>query len=108
MPSQLFKQQPSPELLVNLLKSNCSKEGEIYILNNAAYKKGLYNNSIVEFFKFLEPHYHNSKKKYVTNKITYNSFVTVMRQVCKTNNISYTSKIKYDCSVYDIVYYIEI
>lgn len=108
MPSQLFKQQPPTELLFNLLKSICSTDGNFYILNNAAFKKGIYNKSIAESFVLLEPLYHNSKKKYVTNKITYNSFVTVVRQICKTNDISYTSKIKYDCSVYDIVYYIEI
>ena len=39
-------------------------------------------------------------------KLTYNSFTTIIRQICKYNQITYTSQIKYDKSTYEIVYYI--
>ena len=36
-------------------------------------------------------YYHNSKKKYLERKLTYNSFTTVLRQICNFNNITYTT-----------------
>ena len=69
-----------------------------------AFKKGLFNESIVEFFKSIYQHYHNSKKKYLDKKLTYNSFITVIRQICNNLKITYTSQVKYDKSVYDIIY----
>jgi hypothetical protein len=38
--------------------------------------------------------------------LTYNSFITVIRQICKYNKIQYKNEIKYDKSSYDIYYYI--
>ena len=45
-------------------------------------------------------------KKYLDKKLNYNSFVTVIRQICNHLKITYTSQVKYDKSVYDIIYYI--
>ena len=52
------------------------------------------------------PYYHISKRKYLERKLTYNSFITVIRQICNFNKITYTSQLKYDKSTYDITYYI--
>jgi glycosyltransferase involved in cell wall biosynthesis len=61
--------------------------------------------------KFIEecrPYYHLSKKKYLDTKTTYNSFTTILRQICNFNKIKYVSQIKYDKSKYNIIYYIYI
>ena len=77
-----------------------------YIFDNISYKKGIYNGSIVAFIDSCNPYYHISKKKYLERKLSYNTFITILRQICNCNNITYTSKIKYDNSNYEIVYYI--
>jgi hypothetical protein len=41
-------------------------------------------------------------------KLTYKSFNTIIRQICNFNKITYTTQIKYDKSVYDIVYDIQL
>ena len=46
--------------------------------------------------------------KYLDKKLTYNSFTTILRQICNYNKITYTSQIKYDKSSYEITYYIYI
>ena len=46
------------------------------------------------------------RQKYLDKKLTYNSFTTVLRQICNFNKVKYVSQIKYDKSTYDIVYYI--
>ena len=44
--------------------------------------------------------------KYIDKTITYNSFMTVVRQICNFNKIIYKNEIKYDRSSYDINYYV--
>ena len=104
--SQIFKSEVPKDALFNFLDNICIKNEKNYILNSMAFKKGLFNESIVEFFKSIYQHYHNSKKKYLDKKLTYNSFITVIRQICNNLKITYTSQVKYDKSVYDIIYYI--
>ena len=102
--SQLFKQKIPIDLLFNLLDGICVKHEDHYDLNNIAFKKGLYNKSIVGFFEQCKPFYHTSKMKYLERPLSYNSFVTVVRQICNANDIVYKSNIKYDKTMYDIIY----
>jgi hypothetical protein len=106
MPSQIFKENIPNELFFNLLKDFAFKIDNYYMINNDSYKKGIFNNKIQDFINECIPYYHNSKLKYLERKNTYNSFITIVRQICKFNKITYTSKIKYDRSTYDIIYYI--
>ena len=106
MTSQIFKKKIPNELLFNLLDSICMKNEKHYTFNLNAFKKGMFNETISNFFKECIPYYHLSKQKYLEKKLTYNSFATVLRQICNYNKISYTSQIKYNKSVYEINYYI--
>ena len=104
MTTQIFKQNVPNELLFNLLDSICAKNDKQYILNNEAFKRGVFQESIPKFLTECSPYYHISKRKYLERKLTYNTFMTVLRQICNFNNITYTSQIKYDKSNYDIIY----
>ena len=108
MSIQIFKKNVPNELLFKLLDSMCVKNDNHYLFNTISFKKGIFNQGIQAFFEECRPYYHLSKrKKYLEiSKITYNNFTTILRQICNFNKIVYTSQIKYDKSVYDIVYYI--
>ena len=106
MYSQIFKNAIPNELLVKLLDDIAFKTEKYYILNNSSYKKGMFNNIIAKFIEECKLYYHISKRKYLERKLTYNAFITIIRQICNFNNITYTSQIKYDKSTYDIMYYI--
>jgi hypothetical protein len=106
MSSQTFKNQIPTELLFELLDNICSKTDKYYIINNDSYKKGIFTNAIIEFFEKCKPNYHLSKQKYLERKLAYNTFTTVVRQICNFNKITYTSQIKYDKSNYNIIYYV--
>jgi hypothetical protein len=108
MKSQLFKSEVPIHLLHELLNNICERNeneyGE-YIVNMESFKKGMYLSLIVPFFQTLLPYYFDSKKKYVEKQnITYNSFTTVLRQLCNFHHVAYTSEIKYYKSNYNIVY----
>lgn len=106
MTSQIFKEHIPNEMFFKLLENIAMKNDKYYSINKNSYKKGIFDNSIIEFIEQCKPYYYLSKRKYLDRKITYNSFITIVRQICNFNNITYTSQIKYDKSVYDIWYYI--
>ena len=106
MNSQIFKQQIPTELLFSLMDLNSSKNDKYYTFDNISFKKGIFNQSILEFLIKCKPYYYLSKYKYIDRKLTYNSFTTILRQICNFNKIIYTSQIKYDKSDYNIVYYV--
>ena len=106
MSSQIFKNKVPNELLFNLLDFICVKNEKHYTFNINSFKKGIYSEKIQNFFLECNQYYHNSKKKYLIKKLTYNAFTTVLRQICNYNNIKYTSQLIYDRSCYNIIYYI--
>jgi hypothetical protein len=106
MSTQIFKNKVPSELLFNLLNSICLKNEKHYTFNIDSFKRGVFKESIQKFIQDCTPYYHISKRKYLEKKLTYNSFTTILRQICNFNKITYTSQIKYDKSTYDIVYYI--
>lgn len=108
MSAQIFKKNIPTELFFSLLDETSSKNEKHYVFNHASYKKGIFNGVIDVFLENCKQCYHTSKYKYLDRKLTYNSFTTIIRQICKYNQITYTSQIKYDKSTYEIVYYIYI
>jgi hypothetical protein len=80
-------------------------ESNYVIVNETIFKKAEYNDLIKSFFEKLLPHYHKSKQFYLTREINFASFITVLRQICKSNDIHFTSKLKYSKSSHYIEYY---
>jgi hypothetical protein len=106
MSSQIFKISVPNHILFECLELFSIKTDKCYVVNNNAFKKGIYNKSISEFIENCKPYYFLSKKKYLERELTYTTFTTILRQICKHNKIVYTSQIKYANSDYDIYYYI--
>ena len=106
MSSQIFKNQISKHLLFDLLEKICQKTQDYYVFNKIAFKKGEFSNLLQPFIDVLIPSYHKSKHFYLTRKRTYISFITIIRQLCNLNSITYKSNISYTKSTYEIVYHI--
>jgi hypothetical protein len=103
----LFKTSIDNSILIKLFQETCIKSeiDNSYIFNNDSYKKGIFNQTIPQFIETCKEHYAPSKQHYVERKMTYNYFITILRQICNHNKIKYTSKILYDKSDYNITYY---
>jgi len=104
MNSQIFIKPIPQSILYELLEQICVKNKNYYILDKISYKKGEYLQLLEPFYKLLMPYYYLSKQFYLTRKHNYSSFITIVRQICRNNNIHYSSKIIYNMSSYDIVY----
>ena len=94
-------------VLNDILEKICLiKNDNYYVINNDAFKKMKFHNLYDSFVEKLKPFYKPSKQYYLTRPPKYNYFITLLRHVCKANNIMYSSKIKYNKSKYEIIYYI--
>lgn len=105
--NQIFKTPVSVTLLWSFLQENF-EESETHIqINKFLYKKTEYNQRLTTFIAALKPHYHNSKRKYIDRQMTYNYFLTIIRQLCNSHKIPYTTKLVYDKSSYEIEYTVQ-
>ena len=93
----LFKTSIHNSILLKLFQDTCIKSemDNSYIFNNDSYKKGMFNQTIPQFIEICKLHYNSSKHHYLERKMSYNYFITILRQICKHNQIKYTSKILY-------------
>jgi hypothetical protein len=106
MTKQIFRNTIPIQILFDLLEEICLKTDKYYLVDMNAYKKLMYKELHVKLVNSIIEYYHSSKQFYVTRKMTYNSFTNIIRQICKTNNVMFTSQIKYNESKYNIDYLI--
>lgn len=103
----MIKKSVEKEYFFDILERICHiKTNKYYLVNNDSFKKmklvGLYE----ELTKNLKPFYKPSQQYYLTRPPKYTSFTTLLRHICKANNIIYSSQIKYDKSNYEIIYFV--
>lgn len=106
MVSQIFKKDIPIKLFINFIDKICDKKDNTYLLNKSSFKKAEFHNLLGAFLQELLEYYHNSKHFYITRKLNYNYFLTIIRQICSNLNIKYESKISYIRSVYHTSYII--
>jgi hypothetical protein len=106
MLKQIFRENPHPLLLFEILEKVCLKTDKYYLVDNNAYRKIIFHGYEKDFLESLLPYYQESKKFYISRKFTYNSFMNIIRQICKTNAIMFNSSIKYNESKYNIDYFV--
>ena len=95
------------EILYKLLYENCFiKTDKYYELNIETYKKILINNQLQPFLDEVKKYYKKQKQYYITREQKHVYFLTIIRHICNSNNIKYTSSIYYDHSKHQIKYYI--
>lgn len=106
MSKQIFKKDVPRSLLFILLEKISLRTDKYYVIDINAYRKFLFHELDKSFIQTMLTYYHLSKQFYVNRKMTYNSFINVVRHICKNANIMYTSQIRYNESEYNINYHI--
>ena len=105
--SQLFKNTVDNHLLYSFLKEICNiNDKDYFLIDNASFKRSILLEKLQPFLDTIKDYYHISKQFYIARSNKYTSFLTVLRQICKSKCIAYTSKIHYERSNYEIIYYI--
>ena len=106
MLKQIVKIPIPNELLFDLLDKTTLKTDKYYLIDMNCYKKILFHKYHEPFLKRLRKHYYFSKLYYLDRPFNYSSFTNIIRQICKSNNIFYESKIIYHESTYTIEHFI--
>ncbi len=101
---QLFKSYPNKDTFILFIKTHCIKEQKYYKLTPEVYKQIIFKNALQPYLELIKPNYHISKQTYVTRKMNYTRFITVIRHLCKLLDVTYTSMMKYSNSSYQIDY----
>ena len=106
MSRQIFRKLVPPEVLYSFLEKICLKTNKYYLVDHNSYKRLIYLGLDNELKEQIIEFYHDSKRFYVTREMDYNSFINIVRQICKSNQMMFTSQIKYMESKYSIEYLI--
>jgi len=106
MSKQIFRKNVPIKILFDLLDKCCLKTDKCYLLDMNTYKKMMFHHYHDAFLTEILEYYHSSKQFYVTRKMTYNSFTNLVRQICKSNGVMFSSQIKYNESNYNIEFYV--
>tara|TARA_Y100000816_G_C26090834_1_gene576429 strand:+ start:1283 stop:1621 length:339 start_codon:yes stop_codon:yes gene_type:complete len=104
MNSQIFRENLPKDILFDFLKENSSEKINYYFFTKTHFKAAQFQKLVAPFLEKIKPYYFSSKQKYVTRKMNYKNFVTIVRQICKFHHIPFSSNIKYDKSTYEINY----
>lgn len=107
MNKQLFKGTVPRDIIVKFINEYCVREGKWHMFSKSCFRKAVYHDHITELCCSISEYYHVSKRYYVLREINYTRFTTILRQLCKQHNILYTSRVVYDKSKYEIIYYID-
>ena len=96
------------EILTDFLQNTSlyNNEKKCFVFNNESYKKGQLNNNIGNFLLLVKDYYIKSKQIYLERTMNYKRFLTILRQICKSQNIHIENKINYAKSTYEIIYFI--
>lgn len=95
------------DIFDGFVKTNFVHENNYYIFNYLNFKKIIYEGQIESFLTQLKDYYYKNKHFYIERPdITHNQFNTILRQICKKNNIHIEIKIKYENSKYSPEYHL--
>lgn len=108
MSKQIFKSIVPKEILITLLDKICEKQGADYIINVNSYKRMKFHELHPGFLESIIDHYHWSKRFYIERDFTYQSFMTIIRQLCRIHSLPIESNIRYGDSTYAIEYIIRV
>jgi hypothetical protein len=108
MKTNYFREPIPSFILLSLLGDLCVVINKCFIIDMPTYYNGVHKGSIQKFMEDCKPYYLPSKQFYTTVELTYKSFLTVVRHICKINSIEYNNHIQYCHSIYQVVYHIVI
>lgn len=105
--NSIFRKYFPLAILFALLDSICPYHDDYYLFDDNIYRTMVYNHHHVPFLEMLKPYYYPSQYHYLNRPIDYNSFTTILRQVCNFHTHSYITHKLYNHSEYSTRYFIE-
>lgn len=102
----IFRKHIPMETLYHILDQICVKKDKYYLIDFNAFRLLQFRELYPEFSKKIIDAYKPSKQYFVTRPLSYNSFITIVRHICRVNRVDFNTKFNYQHSQYNIDYYI--
>ena len=107
MRHNVFCKEIPLDVLWTFLEDVCVHEDTYFFIDKNMFAKMIFERKHLQFLDSLRYYYFKSKHHYLSYDMTYNSFVTIVRQICNYHNCSYLKRKKYNHSDYTMCYFIE-
>lgn len=107
--NQNLKKKFPPEKLYAFLEEFSPKKNtsNFFIFNIDIFKKAKYKGGIEAICEDLKQYYYPSKYHYITREQKYSRFTTILRHLCNSASVPFTTQICYANNTYYITYYIK-
>jgi hypothetical protein len=105
---KLFKELVPWEYMRILLSEICPSLSlnQLFVIDLNVYKKMIFLEKHYAFLETLKKHYRLEKHFYITREFTYNSFMTILRQICKSHQQPFHTELKFGRAFHNMVYYV--
>jgi hypothetical protein len=105
----IFKSQVDIGIVYDLLDQIATKLDKWYVIDATCFRLLKFHSDTLyaNFVERLMPHYHLSKQFYLTRELTYNSFTTIIRQICNINGVVFERKNRYNQSMFSTDYFVQ-
>ena len=105
----LFRTVVNIEPLVSILEKVSVRidDNKWFQFDNSAFRKMVFQNIHQPFLDVVKEYYYPAKwRQYGNKELTYNSFTTILRQLCNEVGRTFYTKHVYDHSICNTVYFI--
>jgi len=104
----IFKELVPWEYMRILLSEICPSLSlnQLFVIDLNVYKKMIFLEKHYAFLETLKKHYRLEKHFYITREFTYNSFMTILRQICKSHQQPFHTELKFGRAFHNMVYYV--
>lgn len=98
------------QILIDFMAPECNIINDILYINHYSIEKILLTDTsrIDTFINTITPYYHKSYLHYINKGFNYTSFSTILRHICKVNQVQYVCKKTYEKSKPFTEFYIDI
>lgn len=102
----VFYKNVNLEILYKLLENNALKTNEYYLIDETAYRKIIFTKEHEPFINDVHLCYYPAKRIYTTRELTYRTFITILRQICKYHSIQFEMRTKYSHCNTEKIYFL--
>lgn len=97
---RIFYEPVDIDIVYDILERCCIKTDKHYTFNQLAYKQMVFLQLLDGFLQQITPFYRENKREYVTREMNFVNFLTILKQICNSNGVPFSSRTqKSDASV---------
>lgn len=103
----IFSKEVPFDYLCELIGPYANQTETNYIIGENVFKTMIFTGKHKIFLNNLKSYYLESHHHYITREFTYNSFLNILRQICRTHHYPFHTKTLYNKSKSSVVFFLQ-